>query len=70
MATQKLHTELNPVQVSLLRLFNRPMSEEDTIKLKKLMVNHYSELLEEEVSKIFVILRSRLLNEGSSSILH
>ena len=52
MATQKLHTELNPIQVSLLRLFNRPMSEEDTVKLKNMMVDHYSELLKEEISKI------------------
>ena len=49
--TQKLHTELNPIQVSLLRLFNRPMSEEETIALKKLMVDHYSDLLEKEVTK-------------------
>jgi len=52
MATQKAHTELNPIQVSLLRLFNRPMSEEDTINLKKLMVDHYSGQLEEELTKI------------------
>jgi hypothetical protein len=52
MATQKAHTALNPIQVSLLRLFNRPMSEEDTINLKKLMVDHYSGQLEEELTKI------------------
>ncbi len=53
MATaQKLHTELNPIQVSLLRLFNRPMSENETKELKNLMVNHYSDLLDEEVKKI------------------
>lgn len=50
--TQKSHTELNPVQVSLLRLFNRPMSESETETLKKLMVNHYSGLLEEEIAKV------------------
>jgi hypothetical protein len=52
MATQKAHTELNPIQISLLRLFNRPMSEEDTINLKKLMVGHYSGQLEEELTKV------------------
>jgi hypothetical protein len=53
MATiQKSHTELNPIQVSLLRLFNIPMSEHETNVLKKLMVSHYSALLEEEVTKV------------------
>ena len=50
--TQNSHTELNPIQVSLLRLFNRPMSENETQELKDLMVNHYSDLLEEEVKKV------------------
>lgn len=49
---QNSHTELNPIQVSLLRLFNRPMSDKETKELKKLLVNHYSEQLEEEVTKV------------------
>ena len=52
MATHKLHTELNPIQISLLRLFNRPMSENETQALKKVMVNHYSGLLEKEITKV------------------
>jgi hypothetical protein len=48
----KSHTELNPIQVSLLRLFNRPMSESETKTLKKVMVEHYSGLLEQEVTKV------------------
>jgi len=52
MTTQKSHTELNPMQVSLLRLFNRPMSESETRELQMLIVNHYSALLEEEVTKV------------------
>jgi hypothetical protein len=51
-APQKLHTELNPIQVSLLRLFNRPMSESETMELKMLLVNHYSTMLKEEVTKV------------------
>jgi hypothetical protein len=51
MATQKSHTELNPIQVSLLRLFNRPMSEKETLKLKEVMVKHYSDQLQEELTK-------------------
>jgi len=50
--SQKSHTELNSVQISLLRLFNRPMSESEAITLKKLMVDYYSGLLEDEVTKI------------------
>ncbi len=45
------HTELNPVQISLLRLFNRPMSENETLEIKKLLVDHYSEILKQEVTK-------------------
>ena len=51
-ATQESHTELNPIQISLLRLFNRPMTESETQTLKKLLVSHYSNLLEDEVAKV------------------
>ncbi len=49
---QNSHTELNPIQVSLLRLFNRPMSDNETEELKKLLLNHYSDRLEQEVTKV------------------
>jgi hypothetical protein len=49
---QNSHTELNPIQVSLLRLFNRPMSDNETEELKKLLLNYYSERLEQEVTKV------------------
>ena len=45
------HTELNPVQISLLRLFNRPMSEKETLEVRNLLVDHYSEILKHEVTK-------------------
>ena len=48
---QNVHTELNPLQVSLLRLFNRPMSETETKELKRLLVDHYSNLLKVDVEK-------------------
>lgn len=51
MEAANLHTELNPLQVSLLRLFNRPMSDEETLELKRLLVKHYSTLLKKEVAK-------------------
>lgn len=50
--SQNSHTELNPIQVSLLRLFNRPMQEQETLQLKKLLVSHYSELLNDELEKV------------------
>ena len=46
------HTELNPLQVSLLRLFNRPMSEQETLELKRVLVKHYSTLLKAEVTRV------------------
>lgn len=49
---QNIHTELNPLQMSLLRLFNRPMSEVETRNLKTLLVDHFSNLLEDEVTKV------------------
>jgi len=52
MATAEQHTELNPLQISLLRLFNRPMSDEETIELKRVLVKHYSAMLKKEVSKV------------------
>ena len=51
---QNSHTELNPIQVSLLRLFNRPMSEQETLELKRLLVKHYSKLLKAELGKVVV----------------
>ncbi|QPH41702.1 hypothetical protein [Pedobacter endophyticus] len=50
--TLNKHTELNPLQVSLLRLFNRPMTESEILELKRVMVNHYSGFLEKEVTKV------------------
>lgn len=45
-------TELNPVQVSLLRLFNRPMSEKESPEIRNLLVDHYSENLQGELTKV------------------
>lgn len=46
------YTGLNEIQVSLLRLFNRPMSENEVKELKRLLVKHYSAQLKEEVTKV------------------
>lgn len=46
------HTGLNELQVSLLRLFNRPMSDNEVKELKRLLVSHYSEQLRAEVNMV------------------
>jgi len=46
------HTELNPVQVSLLRLFSRPMSEKEVYDLKKYLLEYYNRQLEDELSRV------------------
>ena len=50
--TLNQHTELNPLQISLLRLFNRPMPENEVLELKRLLVNHFSEFLDKEVTEV------------------
>lgn len=51
-STQHPPAGLNEIQVSLLRLFSRPMSEKQTNELKNLLVDYYSIQLENEVSKV------------------
>lgn len=46
------HTELNPLQISLLRLFNRPMPDNEVLELKRLLVNHFSGVLDKEVTEV------------------
>lgn len=50
--TEIEHTSLNEVQLSLLRLFNRPMSEAETLKLKQTLVDFYQKELNEEIEKV------------------
>lgn len=42
---------LNDVQLSLLRLFNREMSYEESIEIRDLLSRHYSAKLKAEVGK-------------------
>lgn len=51
-ATPVQPTKLNPIQVSLLRLFERGMSEEETLELKRLMVKSYLEIMRREAGRI------------------
>ncbi len=50
--TLNQHAPLNPLQISLLRLFNRPMPENEVLELKRLLVNHFSESLDLELKKV------------------
>ena len=45
-------TKLNPIQVSLLRLFERGMSDEDTLELRRVIVTHLSQKMLDEVERI------------------
>ncbi len=45
-------SSLNPVQQSLLRLFSRPMTEEETLELKRILVQHFGSQLREELKKV------------------
>lgn len=52
MAATAITHKLNPLQVSLLRLFNRDMSDDEILALKRVLVKHYSELLRNEVEQV------------------
>lgn len=43
---------LNEVQVSLLRMFNRGMSYEESVEIRDLLAKHYSQKLKEEVEQV------------------
>lgn len=44
--------KLNPIQVSLLRLFDQGLTEEQTLELKRVLVGFYSQQLHQETSRI------------------
>lgn len=44
--------ELNEVQLGLLRMFSRPMSREESLDLRRAIVNHLSEKMLNEVDKV------------------
>ena len=43
--------KLNELQVSLLRLFDRGMTNEQILELKRVLVSHYSTLLSNEARR-------------------
>ena len=45
-------TKLNSLQISLLRLFERGMSEKDTLELQRVIVAHLSQKMLAEVERV------------------
>lgn len=45
-------TKLTDLQLSLLRLFQRNMSDDEVLSLKRVMVKHYQELLAKEIDHV------------------
>ena len=45
-------TKLNGLQISLLRLFERGMSDEEVLELRRVLVAHMSKKLLDEVERI------------------
>ena len=45
-------TKLNGLQISLLRLFERGMSDEEVLELQRVLVAHMSQKLLEEVERV------------------
>jgi hypothetical protein len=48
----KKNRGLNDVQLSLLRMFNREMSYEESVEIRNLLTNHYSQKLKSEVDQV------------------
>lgn len=51
-AESPIQTPLNDVQLILLRLFSRPMSQRDTEAIRKMLLDYYDTLLQQEVDKV------------------
>ena len=55
MAISKNHISvngLNEVQIGLLRMFSRPMSEEQALKIKRVIVSFLADELDTEIEKV------------------
>ena len=48
----KKNKGLNEVQMSLLRMFNREMSYEESVEIRDLLTQHYSQKLKVEVDQV------------------
>lgn len=48
----KPNAELNQMQLTLLKLFNRPMADKEIVELRDVLVEHYDKLLKEELDRV------------------
>ena len=46
------YSGLNEVQIGLLRMFNRPMSQEESVEIRDLLSKHYANKLFDEVDRV------------------
>jgi hypothetical protein len=46
-------TRLNSVQIHLLKMFSRPIKENDLLEIKSLLSNYYAKKVDEESDKIW-----------------
>ncbi|MEZ0486037.1 hypothetical protein [Fibrella aquatica] len=49
---QPHQTGLNEMQLTLLRMFNRPMSDQEIVQLRDLLTSHYSDQLLANVDQV------------------
>lgn len=45
-------TKLSPLQISLLRLFEHGISEQQTLEVRRMLVAYFSEQLQQEVERV------------------
>ena len=50
--SQKRPHKLNDVQVSLLRMFSRDMTEQEITEVKRLLMSYYDEKLQVEIERV------------------
>ncbi|CAG5004788.1 hypothetical protein DYBT9275_03448 [Dyadobacter sp. CECT 9275] len=46
------HNRLNDVQISLLRLFDQNISEQETLEVRKLLMDYFDRALQEELKEV------------------
>ena len=51
-SADKRPTKLNGVQITLLRMFNRDMTEQEIVEVRKLILDYYDEKLDAELDKV------------------
>ena len=45
-----IHRTLNPIQIMLLKLFNRDMTEQETVEIRNLLMNYLDAKLQRQIA--------------------